>query len=93
MPAVSQAQPRAMYAASAGHSTLGIPKKVGRDFVSASRGVRNLPERKKPVTASKARAIAHDVVGEHINHQAPAGHKGIATQEHVKRLAQALRAR
>lgn len=31
----------------------------------------------KPVTASEARRIAHDVVGEHINHPAPEGHKGL----------------
>jgi hypothetical protein len=34
-----------MYAAAEGHSTLGIPKKVGEDFVNASHGVRNLPQR------------------------------------------------
>ncbi len=33
MPAVSEAQLRAMYAAKSGHSTLGIPQKVGADFV------------------------------------------------------------
>jgi 8-oxo-dGTP pyrophosphatase MutT (NUDIX family) len=33
MPPVSEAQRRAMYAAASGHSTLGIPKKVGEEFV------------------------------------------------------------
>ena len=35
MPPVSQAQRAAMYAAAAGKSTLGIPKKVGAEFVAA----------------------------------------------------------
>jgi hypothetical protein len=36
MPAVSEAQRRAMYAAKEGKSTLGIPKSVGADFVAAT---------------------------------------------------------
>lgn len=36
MPATSAKQLRAMYAAKAGHSTLGIPKKVGAEFVKAT---------------------------------------------------------
>ena len=32
---VSQAQRAAMHAAAAGHSTLGIPKKVGQEFSEA----------------------------------------------------------
>lgn len=35
MPSVSDKQHRAMEAAAHGHSTLGIPKSVGQDFVSA----------------------------------------------------------
>lgn len=45
MPAVSKAQLRAMYAAKEGHSTLGIPKSVGADFVSATPGASGLPEK------------------------------------------------
>jgi len=47
MPDVSQAQQRAMYAAKEGHSTLGIPQKVGAEFVAADKaeGVKNLPKR------------------------------------------------
>jgi len=45
-PPVSQAQRRAMYAAAEGHSNLGIPKSVGKDFVNAGHGVTGLPERK-----------------------------------------------
>lgn len=38
MPAVSQAQRGAMFAAAAGKSTLGIPKSVGKDFAAADKG-------------------------------------------------------
>lgn len=34
MPPRSEAQRRAMYAAASGHSTLGIPAKVGKEFVA-----------------------------------------------------------
>lgn len=37
MPPVSQAQRKAMYAAAEGKSTLGIPKKVGKEFTSADK--------------------------------------------------------
>lgn len=47
MSIVSEAQRRAMYAAKAGHSTLGIPQKVGADFVAAGPASSNLPKRKK----------------------------------------------
>ena len=45
MPPVSQAQRRAMYAAAAGESTLGIPKSVGQEFTAADKGGK-LPEHK-----------------------------------------------
>jgi hypothetical protein len=38
MPMVSQQQRKAMHAAASGNSTLGIPKKVGREFVAADQG-------------------------------------------------------
>lgn len=38
MPPVSQAQRAAMFAAKAGHSTLGIPQKVGAEFANADPG-------------------------------------------------------
>jgi hypothetical protein len=44
-PVVSEAQRRAMHAASRGKSQLGISRKVGKEFIAASHGVRNLPER------------------------------------------------
>lgn len=46
MPSVSEAQRRAMFAAKAGHSTLGIPKSVGKEFADSDPGGK-LPERKK----------------------------------------------
>jgi hypothetical protein len=50
MPATSKAQLRAMYAAKAGKSTLGIPKSVGADFVAATPTAKGLPQKapKKP---------------------------------------------
>jgi hypothetical protein len=45
MPYVSDAQRKAMYSAAAGKSTLGIPKKVGQDFVAAGPAKPNLPAR------------------------------------------------
>jgi hypothetical protein len=50
MPAVSEAQRRAMYAAKAGKSTLGIPQSVGADFVAAT------PPGKLPAKAPKKSA-------------------------------------
>jgi hypothetical protein len=46
MPMKSTAQRRAMYAAAAGHSTIGIPRKVGAEFVAADKPGK-LPERKE----------------------------------------------
>lgn len=46
-PASSKAQFRAMYAAKTGHSTLGIPKSVGADFVAATKNPGKLPARKR----------------------------------------------
>ena len=46
MPPKSEAQRRAMYAAAEGKSTLGIPKKVGKEFTGAdTKG--KLPKRVK----------------------------------------------
>jgi hypothetical protein len=46
MPMKSQAQRKAMHAAAAGKSTLGIPKRVGKKFVKHDQGGK-LPKRKK----------------------------------------------
>ena len=46
MPPRSEAQRRSMGADASGHSTLGIPKKVGKEFINADKGGK-LPKRKK----------------------------------------------
>jgi hypothetical protein len=46
MPLKSKAQRGAMYAAAAGKSTLGIPKKVGKEFVKSDKPGK-LPKRVK----------------------------------------------
>ena len=61
MPAVSKAQNAAMHAAAEGHSTLGIPKSVGKDYVSATHGksVSRMPEyvsRRKHAKAAQSRS-------------------------------------
>ena len=47
MPPVSENQRKAMFAAAAGKSTLGIPQKVGAEFAAADPGGK-LPQKKKP---------------------------------------------
>lgn len=48
MPSTSRAQQKAMHAAAAGNSTIGIPQSVGEDFAAAdhARGPTKLPARK-----------------------------------------------
>lgn len=61
MPAVSEAQRRAMFAAAEGHSTLGIPKSVGKEFADADQGGK-LPKRvKKHKRSGEEPSIAHEV--------------------------------
>lgn len=57
MPAKSKAQLRAMYAAAAGHSTLGIPAKVGREYVQATSKAKakSLPEQMRQHLTPKGR--------------------------------------
>lgn len=45
MPIQSKAQQGAMYAAAEGKSTLGIPKKVGKEFVKSGKAKPNLPQK------------------------------------------------
>jgi hypothetical protein len=47
MPIKSKAQLGAMYAAAEGKSTLGIPKKVGKEYIAAGPVKKNLPARVK----------------------------------------------
>jgi hypothetical protein len=44
MPSVSSKQHRAMEAAAHGHSTLGIPKNVGKEFAKADEGKSHMKE-------------------------------------------------
>lgn len=46
MPIESKAQQKAMYAAAQGKSTLGIPKKVAKEFIKAGPAKKNLPAKK-----------------------------------------------
>ena len=55
MPIKSEAQRGAMYAAAAGKSTLGIPKKVGKEFVKAGPAKENLPKRVPKKAAGRGR--------------------------------------
>ena len=45
MPIESKQQQKAMYAAAAGKSTLGIPKKVGKEFINAGKAKPNLQQK------------------------------------------------
>lgn len=47
MPIVSEKQRRAMHAAAAGRSTLGIPKRVGAEFIRADRRSKLIRRKKK----------------------------------------------
>ena len=46
MPSKTKRQARAMRAAAAGKSTIGIPKKVGKEFVKADKRKRRVRSRK-----------------------------------------------
>jgi hypothetical protein len=53
MPAKSEAQRKAMFAAAAGKSTLGIPKKVGKEFANADPGGKLPKKAQKPSSKGK----------------------------------------
>ena len=55
MPMKSDDQRKAMYAAAAGKSTLGIPKKVGKEFVKAGKAKPNLPNKVQKRAAGRGR--------------------------------------
>jgi hypothetical protein len=55
MPYESKAQKGAMYAAAAGKSTLGIPKKVGKKFVKAGPASNKLPNKVNKRAAGRGR--------------------------------------
>ena len=55
MPIKSKAQQGAMYAAAAGKSTIGIPKKVGKEFMKAGPASKNLPKKVPKRAAGRGR--------------------------------------
>jgi hypothetical protein len=55
MPYESKAQKGAMFAAAAGKSTLGIPKKVGKEFVKAGPSSNKLPNKVQKRAAGRGR--------------------------------------
>ena len=55
MPIKSEQQMKAMYAAAEGKSTLGIPKKVGKEFVKAGKAKPNLPQKVAKRAAGRGR--------------------------------------
>lgn len=60
MPVVSKAQNAAMHAAAEGKSTLGIPAKVGAEFVNASH---DMKVGKLPQHVEKRKAVAKAMMG------------------------------
>lgn len=52
MPPVSQQQRKAMYTAAEGRSNIGIPARVGKEFVNADRGGK-LPARARKAKGKK----------------------------------------
>ena len=60
MPSISGKQQRAMFAAAAGKSKIGIPRKVGAEFAAAdrARGPMKLPAMAKPQGFSPGSIVA-----------------------------------
>lgn len=48
MPPKSEAQRKAMHAAAAGRSTIGIPRSVGKEFAKSDKGGKLPPRKPKP---------------------------------------------
>jgi hypothetical protein len=55
MPIESKQQQKAMYAAATGKSTIGIPKKVGKEFIKAGKAQSNLPKTVAKRSAGRGR--------------------------------------
>jgi hypothetical protein len=55
MPYKSEAQKGAMYAAAAGKSTIGIPKKVGKEFIKSGPASNKLPNKVTKRAAGRGR--------------------------------------
>lgn len=67
-PPVSQAQRAAMGAAASGNSTLGIPKKVGKEFIDADKGGK-LPETKKASEPMEKEHLGFDKLKNKLAHK------------------------
>lgn len=92
MPVVSQQQNAAMHAAAQGHSTLGIPASVGKDFVNASHGmhVSALPQRvQSPLESMTGLPSGKTHRGKRSRGKGPKNHAAVATQ-HAKDVASAM---
>lgn len=72
---VSEAQRRAMYAAAAGKSTLGIPKKVGQEFTDADKPGK-LPARKTEASPAAKADVRRDAARKYPVHFPPLSHLG-----------------
>lgn len=95
MPVVSQSQNAAMHAAAQGHSTLGIPASVGKDFVNASHGVNvsALPQR-APTSALESMTgmpTGKTHRGKRSRGKGPKNHAASA-QQHAKDVTSAMAA-
>lgn len=55
-PMASESQRKAMHAAASGKSTIGIPKKVGKEFADADQGGR-LPKKAKQYDLPKSKGM------------------------------------
>ena len=65
MPVLSKAQNAAMHAAAQGKSTLGIPAKVGKEFIAdqAPGSVKRLPMRVGPKAPAGAKSMGRKPFG------------------------------
>lgn len=74
MPSVSRQQQKAMFAAASGHSTLGIPKSVGEEFVAAD----------KAKAAKKPKSDFHQAMQSHGFSKGDGTHKRHPATSHYK---------
>lgn len=79
MPSVSDKQHNAMEAAARGHSTLGIPKSVGQDFVAADKAKK---DHYAPSPTHNPHT-QHHTIDAHHNKTDDHGHKGAHEHDHV----------
>lgn len=90
MPAISKAMYRAMQAAAHGKSTLGIPAKVGKEFVAATPSPKALPERAPdPSPAHEAQETPAMERQEHATGQEAMDEHSYCTErcEHHRKMA------